>query len=76
MAVCILQLPDQGRGGMKWGREKGAASNETGDVPGGPVVKTSCCQCRRPTLVEKLRSHMLYSTAKRVKTKNYYFFKN
>ena len=50
-------------------QEKGAASNKTGDVPGGPVVKTSCCQCRRPTLVEKLRSHMLYSTAQRVKTK-------
>ena len=42
------------------------------EVPGGPVVKTLCFQCRQqgvPSLVRELRSIRLHSAAKRIQNK-------
>lgn len=71
MAVYVLHSPDQGRGGMRVGRDKGAASNKIKQGTSLEVqwLRLYAVNAEEPALVEKLRSHMLYSTAKRVKQK-------
>ena len=68
MAVYKSHPPDQGRGGMRWGEGEGCSRGH----PCMSMVKISCCQCRGPALVEKLRSHMLYITAKGEKKKLFF----
>ena len=78
--ICLLLLlflwlsPGQYRGSsyFKSGSPDLTKKIKSKGFPGGPVVKTPCCNCREPqvqALVSELRSHVLRPLKKKMKKK-------